>query len=129
MFDLRTAIRKALLDNGEWYAIIGPRIYQFNATPPSPKTPYSVVKLGVETAVGGWRKGPTEGNGQIWVHDEPQGDYSKIDTALKAARTALEAIPNQPGFFEARFLSDSQDYDDPALNTILRYGTYQFTLA
>lgn len=128
--DLRAAVVQALLNDSSLQMIFGDRWYQFSAVPdePPPERPYGVVKMGIENPLADWRSGPTDRMFQTWFHDKP-GDYSRIDFAVERSKTVLELLPNSGQFVECRFLDASQDLEDPALGTILRYCRYQFAMS
>lgn len=79
-------------------------------------------------------EGPTSGSVRIhrvtlrlWVHDE-EGDYTRIDAALKTARSALAAAEtmslNGVHLLEARWQGDSADLYDDARGTNVKNSTY-----
>ena len=63
---------------------------------------------------------------QIWANDEP-GDYMTIDEILRLCRLAVEGIPSDKDFLEARWIETGVDLSDQAMGTINRYIRFQFT--
>ena len=63
---------------------------------------------------------------QIWANDDP-GDYLRIDAILKECRIALESLPHQEDFLEARWIETGVDLKDDDMGTINRYIRLQFT--
>lgn len=63
---------------------------------------------------------------QIWANDDP-GDYLQIDEILRLCRLAVEAIPQQADFLEARWVETGVDLKDDVMKTINRYIRFQFT--
>lgn len=63
---------------------------------------------------------------QVWANDDP-GDYETIDSILRLVQLAVEAIPPQEDFLEARWVETGVDLKDDAMGTINRYIRFQMT--
>ena len=63
---------------------------------------------------------------QWWANDDP-GDYLRIDRMLELVRLAIESIPSQGLFLEARWVETGVDLKDDIMGTINRYIRFQTT--
>jgi hypothetical protein len=81
-----------------------------------PEKPFITYRMHTDFPVGGGM-GRREYS-QVWANDDP-GSYVQID--------AVEAIPPQDGFLEARWVETGVDLKDDAMGTINRYIRFQMT--
>lgn len=89
-----------------------------------PERPFMTYRMHTDFPVGGGM-GRREYS-QVWANDDP-GDYETIDEMLRLARLAVEAIPPQADFLEARWVETGVDLKDDAMGTINRYIRFQMT--
>jgi hypothetical protein len=126
MADLRALAVQTLRANPNWYTLMQDRVVQQSSQITEDVRPFCVVKLGIDAEIDRWRQGPREKLVELWIHDRP-GDYAQIDQLGELAKAAFAAIPNQENFLESRFISGSQDLEDPELGTIFRVFRFQWT--
>lgn len=89
-----------------------------------PERPFITYRMHTDFPVGGGL-GRREYS-QVWANDDP-GDYETIDEMLRLVRRAVEAIPSQADFLEARWVETGVDLKDDAMGTINRYIRFQMT--
>lgn len=123
----RTRLFKALGDSAEVTALVGDRIFAASSLDESTSTPgRPFVTYRMHTDFPLNRGLGAREYVQIWANDDP-GDYMRIDRILKACRRAIEAIPSDQDFLEARWIETGVDLADAAMGTINRYIRFQFT--
>lgn len=128
---MRTILAKALMAYTPLQDIVKGRIIQASALGHEfpgfegiPERPFLTYRMHTDFPVLGGI-----GNreyAQIWANDDP-GDYTTIDECLRLVRLAVEAIPSQEGFIEARWVETGVDLKDDVMKTINRYIRFQFT--
>lgn len=128
MVELRELAVQGLIESAAVDTQVGGRIRQFGAMPEEfPDTPYIIVKFGTRALHSpSWRGGPTEQLVEYWIHDRP-GDYFRIDSICELIKLVHEQLPNKEDFVESRFLSVSEDFEDPELRTIFRTVRFLMT--
>jgi hypothetical protein len=123
-YDLRRKIFQELANSGVT-VYVADRIIQANSifTPPKEK-PFLVIRIGTTNPATPYQAGGVETYFQIWAHDDP-GDYHVIDLVLAEVKKALLSAAREPGFYEFRYLETSEDMEDDAMSTLVRYCRYQ----
>lgn len=127
--NMRRRLYKAMKGSTDLALIVEDRIIQASAIgsdqwPGTPKTPFVTYRMHTDFPVAG-------GIGrreycQVWANDTP-GDYEKIDEVLELVKLAVEAIPADADFLEARWVETGVDLKDDAMGTINRYIRFQLT--
>jgi hypothetical protein len=122
----RTRLYKACMESSEVVDIIGDRLFASSSIDENTQIirPFLTYRMHTDFPL-------SRGIGareyvQVWANDDP-GDYMRIDRLLKAVRRAIEAIPSEDDFLEARWIETGVDLADSAMNTINRYIRLQFT--
>lgn len=126
---MRQRLFKAMSESALVTHHVEDRIIQASAIgtelwPGTPKRPFITYRLHTDFPVGGGM-GRREYS-QIWANDDP-GDYERIDEILHVVRLAVEAIPPNGDFLEARWVETGVDLKDDAMGTINRYIRFQMT--
>jgi hypothetical protein len=126
---MRKLLYKALRNSTDLGAIVDRRILEASAIgselwPGVPERPFMTYRMHTHFPVIGGA-GRRE-YAQVWANDDP-GDYETIDDMLRLAQLAVEAIPSQGDFIEARWVETGVDLKDDAMGTINRYIRFQLT--
>jgi hypothetical protein len=126
---MRKLLYKALKNSTDLGQIVNGRILEASAIgsklwPGVPERPFMTYRMHTDFPVIGGA-GRRE-YAQVWANDDP-GDYETIDEMLRLARLAVEAIPSQADFLEARWVETGVDLKDDAMGTINRYIRFQLT--
>ena len=124
----RELLYTALRESTDLAQLVGDRIFAASALVEGKVPPRPFVTYRMHTRFGrplGRPLGARE-YVQLWANDNP-GDYLRIDKILELSRKAVEAIPQQDTFLEARWIETGVDLRDPDMGTINRYIRFQFT--
>jgi hypothetical protein len=105
--------------------LVGERIFEASNVDKHVTKPLIVLRMHTEFPVA--RMGG-RGYMQLWAHDKP-GSYLKIDDILAESRKAIESIPPQNTFLEAKWIETGVDLRDDAMGTVVRYSRFQITHA
>lgn len=112
--------------NGSVY----PREVLRSANPEALPRPFLIYGLGNCTAEGLIGDDPADQDPErqfftVWIHDVP-ADYMQIDNMIPLVKKLLtHSSSPQDRVLTIRWLETSQEFDDKALGTILRYIRFQ----
>lgn len=135
---MRQLIFQTLSDDSTVSAAVGtnifpPNVLGTNPVPARPPTPFFIIAEQPEVAVQAVRK---TGRSHTTEFDlrcyDDRGDYTRIDTLLRAARDALLALDLpalSPSGFRAtdiRWMGTGVDSEDPDLDMIFKFTTIRF---
>lgn len=124
---MRVWVYQTLKLSGLWIGVEG-RFYQTSMMTKVPdEPPYAYYRMGISRPALHSDHSTALTPFQIFVHDVP-GDYSRIETLLAQARTALTSVPAlvpEPRLIQCTFLELSGDVpQDPTTGTIAKSARF-----